>query len=77
MTTATHRRAFIAADDARMREIGMFTEDDRVALLDGELFVMSPIGPLPVALVHRLTQLLVQLGDDAVVSVPNAVCLNE
>jgi Uma2 family endonuclease len=61
-----------------MREMGILAEDDRVELLDGEIYQMSPLGPLHIALVNRLTKLLIQLaGDDAVVSIQNAIQLDD
>lgn len=72
------RHQFTVNAYTQMREAGILTEDDRVELLDGEIYTMSPIGPLHIALVNRLTRLLVwQTGDDAIVSVQNAVRLND
>jgi len=78
MTTQTLRRQFTIHDYARMREAGIFAEDDRVELLDGEIYLMSPLGPLHIAIVNRLNKLLVrQVADDAIVSIQNAVRLND
>lgn len=78
MTTLTARRQFTVHDYTRMREAGILTEDDRVELLDGEIYLMSPIGPLHIALVNRLNKLLIsQVGDDAIVSIQNAVQLDD
>jgi Uma2 family endonuclease len=61
-----------------MRETGILTEDDRVELLDGEIYLMSPLGPLHIAIVNRLNKLLMgQIGDDAIISIQNAVQLND
>ena len=48
MTLGLIRHQFSVRDYARMREVGILNEDDRVELLDGEIYVMSPIGPLHV-----------------------------
>jgi len=78
MTTTIARRHFTIHDYARMREAGILGEDDRVELLDGEIYIMSPIGPLHIALVNRLTKLLVtQVADNAIVSIQNAIQLND
>jgi Uma2 family endonuclease len=61
-----------------MRETGILTEDDRVELLDGEIYLMGPLGPLHIAIVNRLNKLLMgQIGDDAIISIQNAVQLND
>src|SRR4026209_134436 len=78
MIAQTLRRQFTVHDYARMREAGILTEDDRVELLDGEIFLMSPLGPLHIAIVNRLNKLLMrQVGDDAILSIQNAVQLND
>lgn len=40
---------------------GIFTEDDRVELLDGDIVEMSPLGPRHVRSVNRLNMLLAPL----------------
>jgi len=72
------RHAFSVHDYARMRKIGILTEDDRVELIDGEVRTMSPIGPLHAAIVRRLVKRLIELvGDQAIVSPPNPIQLND
>ena len=74
----TLRRQFTVSDYARMRETGILAEDDRVELLDGEIYLMSPLGPLHIAIVNRLNKLLMrQVGDDAILSIQSSVQLND
>jgi hypothetical protein len=56
---AFQRRLFTVAEYARMLTAGILSEDDRVELIDGEVRVMSPIGPLHAAIVDRLTRILI------------------
>lgn len=78
MTHTLTRHRFTVREYARMREAGIFTEDDRVELLDGEIFVMRPIGPLHVGIVNKLNKILSrQVGDAAIVSVQNPIQLND
>ena len=49
---------FTVDDFARMGEAGIFTEDDRVELIDGEVREMTPIGPPHAWSVDRLTVLV-------------------
>jgi Uma2 family endonuclease len=74
MPIARHR--FTVDEYHRMGAAGVFHEDDRVELLDGEIVEMSPIGAPHVACVIRLTALLSRLaGTAALVSVQNPVTL--
>ena len=74
---AVRRHRFTVDDFARMGEAGIFTEDDRVELLDGEIWDMTPIGPLHAWLVNRLFELLVtRLAGRAYVSAQNPVRLD-
>jgi putative restriction endonuclease len=78
MSTPVLRRQFTVHDYTRMRETGILTEDDRVELLDGEIYLMSPLGSLHIAIVNRLNKLLMwQVGDDAILSIQNPVQLND
>ncbi len=77
-TTETVRRAFNVYEYASMRERGILTETERVELLDGDIRVMSPIGPLHAAVVSKIVKYLTaQLGDTAIVSPQNPVRLND
>ncbi len=78
MMTSLLRRRFSVDDYARMREAGILTEDDRVELIGGEIYHMSPRGSLHIALVNRLNRLLLHLvGTDAIISVQNIIRLND
>lgn len=68
------RWQFTVADFARMTEAGIFTEDDRVELIDGEVRAMSPIGPRHAAIVKRLNALMSrQVADRAILSVQDPI----
>lgn len=72
------RKQFTVADYARMHEAGIFAEDERVELIDGEVCQMSPVGSVHVALVNRLNVFLSRnIGDAAIVSVQNPIQLDD
>ena len=61
-----------------MGEVGLFGEDARMELLDGEIIDMAPIGSRHAGTVNRLTELLVTaVGNRAVVAVQNPVLLDK
>lgn len=59
-----------------MGEAGIFTEDDRVELIDGEIRDMAPVGPSHAWIVNRLDELLItRLAGKAYVSAQNPIRL--
>jgi Uma2 family endonuclease len=57
-----------------MAAAGVFSEDDRVELIEGEIIEMNPIGSRHAACVGRLTKFLERLaGDRVIVWVQNPV----
>ena len=71
------RWRFTVHDYHRMGEAGILHEDDRVELIEGELVEMTAIGTRHFSCVNRLNRLLVMnVGDEAIVSVQNPVRLN-
>ena len=59
-----------------MGEAGIFTEDDRVELIDGEIRDMAPISPPHAWIVDRLGELLItRLAGKAYVRVQNPIRL--
>ena len=74
---AIPRHRFTVDDFARLGEAGIFAEDDRVELIDGEVRDMTPIGPPHAWIVNRLfRRLVLQLGDRAWVSAQNPLRLD-
>jgi len=72
------RWQFTVADFARMAEAGIFAEDDRVELIDGEVRAMSPVGPRHAAIVKRLNTLIGrQVAGLAIVSVQDPIQLTD
>jgi Uma2 family endonuclease len=70
----THR--FTVDEYHRIGEVGIFSEDDRVELLSGDIVEMSPIGPLHASTVGRLTALFsARLGGEVIVWIQNPLLL--
>ena len=71
------RYRFNVDEFARMGEAGVFAEDDRVELIDGEIREMTPIGSPHAGIVNRLTELMVtRLAGRANVIVQNPIRLD-
>lgn len=63
------RHRFTVDEFHRMGEIGILSNDDRLELINGEIFEMSPIGSEHAACVRRLDRWLQRtLGADVIVS---------
>ncbi len=78
MATQVKRRRFTVQQFHCMSEAGVFTADDRVELLEGEVIEMPPIGSRHAACVNRLNHLFSQrVGAESLVSVQNPVQLGE
>ena len=78
MRAAATTRRFTVDEYHRMAEAGIFHEDDRVELIDGQVLEMTPLGARHVAAVVRLTGLLAPLTDRGFrLSVQNPLVLAE
>ena len=78
MVYAPPRRKLTADEYQRMGEAGIFHEDDRVELLDGELYEMPPIGDDHIGDVISLTRIFSRgVGVRALVSVQNPIRLSD
>ena len=60
-----------------MAEADIFEPDDRVELIDGEVFELAPIGVRHAAVVARLNHVFRRVGDRAIVSVQSPVQVGE
>jgi Uma2 family endonuclease len=70
------RHVFTVEEYERMGTAGLFGEDDRVELIEGEIIETAPIGSRHAACVDRLTHLFsAQVSNRAVVRVQNPVRL--
>ena len=68
MSMPATRHRFTVDDWHTMIDAGVFRQDQRLELLDGEIFEMAPIGPHHTSVVNRLTRLWVmRLGTRAIV----------
>lgn len=70
------RYRFDVDDFARMGAAGIFGENERVELIDGEVLAMNPIGPSHAWIVDRLNELVItRLAGRAHVRVQNPIRL--
>ncbi|MTJ46861.1 Uma2 family endonuclease [Dolichospermum sp. UHCC 0259] len=61
----------------QMSEAGIFSENDKVELINGEIIEMSPIGTRHTACVNRLNSVFSQLlGRKVIIAVQNPIILN-
>jgi len=78
MTAQIARHPFTVTDYARMRETGILSEDDRVELIDGEVRLIGPIGPVHAAIVKRPNTMLNRvLPDTLILSIQDPIQLND
>ena len=75
MTIQVEKRYFKVDDYRRMGEAGVFSEDDRVELVEGEIVEMTPIGRRHASCVDRLTELFSE-QPGVIVRVQNPVQLD-
>jgi Uma2 family endonuclease len=75
---APPKRKLTVDEYDRMGEAGILHEDDRVELLDGELYEMTPIGDAHAGAVNYLSsELFVSLGRRVLVGTQNPVQLSD
>ena len=78
MAVYTSKRLFTVREFEQMDQAGIFREDDRLELIDGEIFAMAPIGSRHAACVRRLQRLFTrELGERALVDVQNPIVLHD
>ena len=72
------RVRFTVDDYYRMAEAGIFDEDSRLELIDGDVIAMSPLGPNHAGEVDRLNRVFQRRVENrAIVRVQNPVRLNQ
>ena len=72
-----HRYRLTVAEYHRLGENGIFDEDFRVELIEGDLIAMPPIGEQHASKTRLLNRLFsLQVGDTAIVDVQNPVALD-
>ena len=77
MSVPLLRRLFTVKEYHKMVEAGVFSPDDQIELIQGEIIKMSPIGKRHAATVNRLVRLFTQLlGEDIILSPQNPIELN-
>lgn len=77
MVAEVATKRFTVDEFQRMAEAGVFDEDARIELLDGEIIQMNPVGRRHVVAVNRLTRLFARaFGDRVLLSVQNPVVLD-
>ena len=78
MAVELQRHRFTVEEYHRMGEAGVFSEDHRVELIEGEIVEMTPIGSRHQACVDRLTELFSgQVAGQAVIRVQGPIRLGE
>jgi Uma2 family endonuclease len=77
MAVSIQKRAFSVEEFHAMNRAGLFRQDDRVELVDGEVIEMTPIGPQHAACVRRLNRMFHRrFAGSALVDIQNPVRLS-
>jgi Uma2 family endonuclease len=58
------RRRFTVEEFQRMGEAGIIAPDERVELIDGEVYEMAPVGPRHISAIIQLTRYFIKLLED-------------
>jgi Uma2 family endonuclease len=78
MLVQVERHLFTVDRYHQMIDAGIFTENDRIELIQGDLITMSPIGIRHAACVNKLTHKLSRyLSEQSIISVQNPVQIND
>jgi len=78
MAVQVQRKLFTTDEYHLMIQTGVFGEDDRLELIEGEIVEMSPISPKHAGHVKRLVKLFTRkLGERVLVSVQDPIHLSE
>lgn len=78
MSAALDKYSFTAEEFERMGEAGIFRQDARLELIEGEIFEMPPIGSLHAACVDALALLLIEIARRRfIIRVQSPVQLND
>lgn len=76
--TYPHQRTFTVSEYHKLAHLGVLKEPDRLELLNGKIYTMSPIGSRHAECVRRLTEILfLKVVPKARVSVQNPVRLDD
>ncbi|MFM9264247.1 Uma2 family endonuclease [Tychonema sp. BBK16] len=77
MSVQMQRRLFTVQEYHLMSEAGVFANNERVELIEGEIIQMAAIGKRHAARVDRLARLFSQISESLVIfRVQNPICLN-
>lgn len=77
MSVSIARRLFTTQEFRRMVEAGVFEEDERLELVDGEIVVMPTIDYRHATCVRKLNYFLRNAGDRALLDVQNPLGISE
>jgi Uma2 family endonuclease len=79
MSVQLERRYFTVDEYSKMSEAGIFSPDDRVELIEGEIIKMSPIGSPHAACVDRIvnTSLVQLVGRGVIIRVQSPIILDD
>ena len=78
MSVQLQKHFFTVDEYYLMAQGGVFAQDDRIELIEGEVIEMSPIGKRHSGCVNRLNKLLNRsVGERAIVSVQNPISIDE
>lgn len=78
MSLQVAKHFFTVAEFERMGKAGIFSEDARVELIEGEIVEISPIGSRHAACVKRLSMYLSRaLGDKFIISTQDPIQLDD
>ncbi|MBD0372561.1 MAG: Uma2 family endonuclease [Pyrinomonadaceae bacterium] len=78
MSLQVAKHFFTVREFERMGEAGIFREDARLELIEGEIVEMSPIGSLHASCVKRLNRFLnLAVSDISIISIQNPIELDD